>query len=585
MLAASVRRFPLAVLAATAFAVIQILSIHKLVHLPYANEVLYSCFASFFALLTAELVAEAKGWAFAKRLGSCLVIAAAVAGWGMMAGEIGLPHWLFGFALFGFCIAAPAFGGASNDELWQFNQQTFLGLAIAGFATGLFVMGAGAILYALSTLFGFVSNGEWFFTCVVLACALFWPLYTITFIPRLPQQLTVAPMMPGPLAFVLTFVALPVLLVFGALIAFYGVQVLGLKVTPITSVSWMVMGFSACGIALHFLLYPMRASGNVLVRWFEQYFFLILIPMLGLLFWAVLVRVDSYGVSENRYLALLGGFWALAIALSAAFLRGEVRLGNAPAALALMLVLASVGPWSAENISYTSQTQRLERVLGELGLLRGDAIVEPAHKPAASWQQRRTLSSLLDYFRTRRDTRMPDYLRRYENIDLMNSNSWPDAVMRQWQMRYVDSWRRGRDETSEQPEFVSFYADEAMFSGQQNSPVDVSEYSWLLPFSSVPQQLSGEAIKVYEQLHLVVAIRDGKLLFTLADTETPVDVIAILPMPPDELSNQLHKPMIVHDIVLGEATKVRLLITRLDIRREDEQWVLQSVAGYLLIGS
>lgn len=584
MLAASARRFPFAMLVAIVYAMLSILSIHKIIELPEINIILFGCFAGFFSLLATELVSEARGWSFKKRLGWCLLAVLASTGWCFMAGsELGMPHWLFGLALFIFCIAAPAFGGASNDELWQFNQQTFLGLAIAGVATGILVAGIGAILYALSTLFGFRSEGEWFATCAIIACGLFWPLYTMTFMPRLPQQLTSTPMMPGPLAFVLSIVALPVVLVYGGLIAAYGIAVMGLNSTPVASVAWMVMGFSAAGIALHFLLYPMRTSGNILVRWFSRYFFIVLVPMLGLLFWAVLVRVGAYGVTENRYMALMGGFWAFGIALSAIFRRGELGLGNAPAVLALLLTIASLGPWSAENVSYASQNMRLKEVLAQLGILQPDGrIVEPSNKLQASWQVRSNISSLLDYFRERRDNRLPEYLVQYNRIDLMNSNGWSDAVMRHWQMRYVDRWRRGRDDMSEATDRITFNAPDALANGNGSVSVVVEGYKWLVPFEAGTARSGAAASLQADAPKVETALSGGRLQLFLNGAEGEVDVLALLPQPLDDQGSYVSRPMLVQDVSVGSGA-ARILITRIYAERVGEGWSATSVAGYLLV--
>jgi len=581
VLAASIRRFPAAMLAAVIFAFISILETHKVTNLDQAEIILYGCFASFFALLASDLVAEAKGWSLQRRLIAYAMVGAAVASWSVMIGtSMGLPHWLFGFALFGFCVVAPALGGASNDELWQFNQQSFLGLGIAGVAALLLVAGASAILYALSSLFGLQSEGEWFATAAVIAYAVFWPLYTITFMPKLPQQLSAPPMMPLPLAFVLSFVALPVLLVFGALVAAYGISVLLLKATPIASVGWMVMGFSAAGIALHFMLFPMRATGNFMVRWFEKNFFITLIPMLGLLFWAVLVRVGEYGITENRYMALLGGLWALAMAMLVMLRRGDVKLGHAPTALALLLAFASLGPWSAESVSYRSQNTRLQELLTGLNILQPSGIVEPAEKPSVSWEQRISLSSLLDYFRDRRDDRKPEYIARYNGVDLTHY-SWSEDVMRKWHIQYVDRYARGRSEMESRLESIYYRSDESLFSGQRNNPLEIKGYEWLVPFETHTQQLSQQTQDLFTRLQLSVGVKNDKLLLTYNGQETSIDIMALLPQPLDEQDNTINTATLVQDVAFGQ-TQMRLLISTMSLDRKDGAWHLTSAGGYIL---
>jgi len=586
MLAASIRRFPLAMLAALAFAAISVLNVHDLLQkLPYRDLILYGLFVSFFAQLATELVAEAKRWNVLKRLFACTLSAAAIASWCLMVGmPFGLPHWLFGLSLFGLCIAAPAFGGASNEDLWYFNNQTFLGLAIAGVASGVVVAGAGIVLYALSSLFGMHNEPEWFMTAAIVAYALFCPAYTMTFMPRLPVVLAAPPVMPAALGFVLTFVALPILLLLGAIIAAYGISVLGLGAAPKTSVSWLIVGFSAAGIALHFMLYPMREGGSRLVCWFERYYYILLLPMLGLLFWAITLRVQEYGLTENRYMALLGGLWAGGLALSASFKKGERGLGNAPAALSLLLVLASLGPWSAERVSFASQSERLSAALTSAGMMRDGAIIVPQEPPALGFEQRGNLSSLLEYFHERRDGQKPAYLLPFASVDMMGADSWADAVMRRWQLNYVPRWERNREQENARETYFS--ATDGYMLENAATPVSIEGYSWIQSFNiyrsiNAVQSLQPNNANSYT---LAFVLKNMTLEIVLDGVTQSLDIASLLPEPLQNNNRRLVGSMPVKDLVMENGRKLRVYIRSASFEQRGGGWELGSASGYLLIG-
>jgi hypothetical protein len=583
VLAASIRRFPLATLAAVFFASCWILMIHEVLgrEPDHYGRLTYGGFAGFFLLLGLGLVFETRRWSRLLHLVTALLAVGVLAGWLVLAGtELGLPHVLLGCALVGFCIIAPALGGAGNDALWRFNQQSFFGFGIAGIAVGLFQLGIAAISFSIAELFKISGSEKIFFDLSVVVLALFWPLYSITFMPRLPLSEERMPQVPGPLAFVLSYVALPILLLYGVVIASYGLRLLGIGATPKSSVSWMIIGFATAGIALRFLLHPLRLQGNLLVRLFCRHFYLLLLPYLALLFWALAIRIGAYGVTEMRYLALLGGLWATGLSVHALISRHDFKLGTAPAALVVLLVLAGLGPWSAESIGYGSQKGRLEQNLSTLGLLKDGHLAESANLATASWQTRRNLSSLLDYFRDRRDNRMPDYLR--------EARETGEALMRRWNMAYVNSWQQ-RDENGTATRTIS-YAAPGLFTSQRE-PVRISGYDWLVPFyvygtSTTPPPGSGV-------MPVKTEVSGSKLMLTVGtETTVALDVLALLPAPLEQQGSSINGTPLISELSAGK-TKLRIMIESMTVsmpeQRDDSAapaapvWEVKAVSGYIFV--
>lgn len=593
VLAASIRRFPLATLAAVFFAGCWILMIHEVLGRepdPY-SRLTYGGFAGFFLLLGLGLVFEARKWPRLLHFVTALLTVGALAGWLVLAGpELGLPHVLLGCALVGFCIIAPALGGAGNDALWRFNQQSFFGFGIAGIAVGLFQLGIAAISFSIAELFKISGSEKIFFDLSVVVLALFWPLYSITFMPRLPLSEERMPQVPGPLAFVLSYVALPILLLYGVVIASYGLRLLGIGETPKSSVSWMIIGFATAGIALRFLLHPLRLQGNLLVRLFCRYFYLLLLPYLALLFWALSIRIGAYGVTEMRYLALLGGLWATGLAVHATISRHDFQLGTAPAALVVLLALASLGPWSAESIGYGSQKSRLENTLTALGLLQNGHLAESANLAATPWQTRRDLSSLLDYFHDRRDNRMPDYLRDVEKIEIGTDTDvlwWGEALMRRWNMAYVNSWQRGNDDGTA-TRTIS-YAAPGLFTSQRE-PVRISGYDWLVPFYIYGTSATSSGAGT---MPVKTGLSGGKLMLTVGtEAAVALDVLALLPAPLEQQGRSINGAPLISELRAGK-TRLRVIIENITVSMPEQKddnavpampvWEIRNLSGYIFV--
>jgi hypothetical protein len=581
----AVRRFPFATAACLGFALLMIAENHGGFGLrsQVLEPLAYGLFAAFFATLALHLAAEAQNWPRERLWLACSLTSVLMVLWVFGLGhKLGIPHYLLGFALVGVCMTAPRFGRCSDEAFWVFNQQSYYGFAIGGIAVAIFLIGLSAVLWALAQLFD--ASGKFSFDITILVASVFWPVYAMSFIPRLPLVLSAPPTYPPALSFVLSFVALPVLLVYGAIITIYGVQVAFLGSTPTSSVSWMVIAFAAAGVALHTLLYPLRDAGGMLVRLYYRYFYYLLAVLLWLLFWAVLVRVRAYGVTENRYLAVLGGLWAGGLCLLW-LLRGRFALWLAPATLAVLLVLASFGPWGAEQVAFRSQTQRLEAVLQQLEILQNGALrVDKA--PAADWAQRRDLSSLLDFFQNRRDERMPRILQSLR--DLKNNfedgeyNNWQQLVMKRWGLAYIPSYEQ-RDDRSAASETDRIYYSTG-FGSPRRVAEQVKGYDLLLPFTNLAP---GGQNFVWAGTTLFVALTVDDGMLVLFDGTTELGRADVLSLVKDKITEEsgsyVSGPVFESEFKLSGKGKARVRIEGLQLERDaitlKSAWRIASVTG------
>jgi hypothetical protein len=100
-----------------------------------------------------------------------------------------------------------------------------------------------------------------------------------------------------------------------------------------------------------------------------------------LLFIAVSRRIADYGLTEERYVMVLVGVWALILAGIRIVRGGDFDLRLVPGVLALLLVAASFGPGGAIGFSVMSQKSELASILTKKGMLVDGKIVK---QPEAS---------------------------------------------------------------------------------------------------------------------------------------------------------------------------------------------------------
>lgn len=381
------RRFPLPASAAFGTTVFGLAKQHKVELLQGMipnSQAMQLLILGFFATLLAKLVAERRGAdtdGFGGFLGIALVLpllalTAFVVGSSWTDGNDFLsdPGMAFLFAGFVFLIMATPYraGELGNAALWEFNRVALTGM-IFGFTVAV-ILGAGltAVLFALEELFGIdvphKLNSDIWIVCFCLV----WPWRALSSMPSGfdPPQGDYCPRWIG---FIARYVYVPLASVYLVILYAFAVKI-GIEWDlPKGQIAWLVCWFAVVGVATKLTIYPLRETGNRLLRLFDRGFFPALFLPAGLLAVAVGVRIHAYGLTEERYLLILLTVWLFAIA--AFFTFGGRRLVVAPLLLGALLTVASGGPWGAVETSVRSQIARIEPILVENGFLTEDRLV------------------------------------------------------------------------------------------------------------------------------------------------------------------------------------------------------------------
>jgi len=124
-----------------------------------------------------------------------------------------------------------------------------------------------------------------------------------------------------------------------------------------------VLLLSGTGILAFLLLSPLRSRPEEKwARWFTTNFPRALAPLAVLLLISVNIRTREYGITEPRYLGIVAAVWIFAWAL-VFILRRNAGIRWIPSSLAVIAMSCAFGPWSAGDVSKTSQLKRLKQIL------------------------------------------------------------------------------------------------------------------------------------------------------------------------------------------------------------------------------
>jgi hypothetical protein len=108
------------------------------------------------------------------------------------------------------------------------------------------------------------------------------------------------------------------------------------------------------------------------------------VPLLGLLFWAILYRVNLYGFTHERYYVLLLSIW-LTVVVAYFIINKQPKIKFIPVSMCLFGLLSIAGPQSADSISKNSQLSRFEEYMKGIGTKK------------LTFDQEKDLSSIVDF--------------------------------------------------------------------------------------------------------------------------------------------------------------------------------------------
>lgn len=227
----------------------------------------------------------------------------------------------------------------------------------------------------------------------LLVAGIFSPAYFLSGIPAAEQEFAIESY-PKVLRVLLLYIVMPIISAYTLILYIYFAKILITRQWPGGLVSHLVLWYSLISTFVVFLIYPLRGT----IQWVRVFLAVLpklILPLLAMMFVSMGIRINAYGITENRYLVILGGLWVMGYMIYFILSR-KPRNIVAAISLAVIAALAVAGPWSCYSVSKMSQNVRFEKILQQNGMLQGTAIIKPFDAPNA--EDRREISSILSYF-------------------------------------------------------------------------------------------------------------------------------------------------------------------------------------------
>lgn len=195
---------------------------------------------------------------------------------------------------------------------------------------------------------------------------------------------------PKILNILVSYILIPLLAAFTAVLVAYLVKILITQVWPVGQIGPMVLAYSASGFIVYILSVELD---NKFAESFKKLFPFALIPLVGLQLYSIYIRIDAFGITESRYYLILFGIFSL---ISAGYL---ILSKSKNAKIVVLLaacfaIISIVPPVDAFSVSRMSQTSRVEEILVRNNMLSENKI-NP--NPNLSAKDKSEITSIMDY--------------------------------------------------------------------------------------------------------------------------------------------------------------------------------------------
>ena len=380
-----------------------------------------------------------------------------------------------------FVSVAPFYGRGELNAFWYYNKTLFIRALAAILYTGVLWIGLSIALLALDHLFGVDIPGKRYPELWILLNGIFCTWFFVAGLPQDLPSLESSTEYPKGLKIFTQYIILPIVLVYLAILYAYLFKVVFSWDWPQGWVSKLILGFAGTGIFALLLVHPLSdRTGQVWIKTVSRWFYVILSPLIVMLFFAVWRRTSEYGLTEGRCLAIVLGAWL--VGMAAYFTLSKIKnIKVIPATLFVLLLVFSFGPWSIFAFSEQSQVDRLKEYLLRDSILV-DGKIHASHQPV-SYEDSKQISSIVAHLREVHgygaiQPWFGESLKQ-DSLGTRLAVLGADVVTGKLGITYTNAWQYGSRR-------------EGFLSADMSEAVDLREFQWLLPGIHVsPEMLAG----------------------------------------------------------------------------------------------
>ena len=302
-----------------------------------------------------------------------------------------------------------------KEQFEMYIIKIFTGFFITLIYSVVLYLGLAAILFTIDKLLTIhVDSKVYYYTFLFVACV-FFPSYFLADIPLKNQQHT-KENYPKLIRILILYIVMPLLSVYTTILYIYFVKVIVTRQWPIGLVSHLVLWYSVIVVVVLFFITPIKDENkwaNKFLVWAPK----IILPILVMMFISMGIRINAYGVTENRYYVIVLGLWVSGIMIYFTLAKKRINI-VIPVTLSIIALISVFGPLSSYSVSKLNQNSRFEKILVRNNMLK-DEMIQRA-PITVSREDKDETSRILDYFKNSHSLKDVRYLPKDFKIENMD---------------------------------------------------------------------------------------------------------------------------------------------------------------------
>ncbi|MBU3111340.1 DUF4153 domain-containing protein [Clostridium lacusfryxellense] len=254
-------------------------------------------------------------------------------------------------------------------------------------------LGLAAILFTIDKLLGVNVNGELYYYTYLIVAGIFAPTFFLAGIKVKNEILTIKEYSRLLLVLVL-YIIMPLICVYTVILYIYFGKIIITRQWPEGLVSHLVLWYSAITATVLFFITPLLHE-KTWPRKFMRYFPKAILPLIVMMFISIGIRINAYGVTENRYFVVALGIWTFLVMIYFSTIKKLINI-VLPISLAVITTISIFGPLSSYSVSKYNQNKRLNKIFAKNNMVLNNKVVKSNTK--VSDADSTQITSIVNYF-------------------------------------------------------------------------------------------------------------------------------------------------------------------------------------------
>jgi len=383
-------------------------------------------------------------------------------------------HFLWILALMIFSIVVPFLSHSTNNkDFWEWTQQIMFALISTFIFALILFLGLEGAKFAVEKLFNIDIQYSIEKPFLLIIFGIFAINYFLSQVPKEPRLVVSRSYSKVENVFT-KYILTPLVLIYFLILFAYTFKIIFLSQFPTGRMSWLVLIFSGLGIITFLFWTPLWNRKN---RKYKKWIWIAILLQTFVLGLSIYMRIEQYGVTENRYFIALSGLWLFLISLYFLLFK-HASYKWIFISLALFIVVSQTEPFSSQSIAKASQTQKLKLLLAE-----GNFSEE------TNSSVKYAISSKIDYLHLKYGIEalmpvIPDIVAEYQLLDKNSSDCsntpymyFPHYATNQLGFKYIDKWEWEQTLRSKKVDMPIFINNQLRYNNADG--LNIKGYDWL----------------------------------------------------------------------------------------------------------